>query len=167
MHAWKVQSTNLEMTFSLIWSSGTLILVRHGQTTMNYNKTFTGWIDTDLSEVGKREVLMMMVSLRLMGMLLLRVFHLHYLCINASISQCICPCLYVYIISLMYSSYFSPFSHTFTSIRLLFELHLPDCLKSEQKLVSWFNFVSTNVLWLTIIGNAGRALWPTAHREGV
>jgi bisphosphoglycerate-dependent phosphoglycerate mutase len=25
---------------------------------MNYNKTFTGWIDTDLSEVGKREVLM-------------------------------------------------------------------------------------------------------------
>ena len=23
---------------------------------MNYNKTFTGWIDTDLSEVGKREV---------------------------------------------------------------------------------------------------------------
>lgn len=36
--------------------SGTLILVRHGQTTMNYNKTFTGWIDTDLSDFGKREV---------------------------------------------------------------------------------------------------------------
>jgi 2,3-bisphosphoglycerate-dependent phosphoglycerate mutase len=35
---------------------GTLILVRHGQTTMNYNKTFTGWIDVDLSENGKREV---------------------------------------------------------------------------------------------------------------
>lgn len=35
---------------------GTLILVRHGQTTLNYNKTFTGWIDADLSEVGKREV---------------------------------------------------------------------------------------------------------------
>lgn len=35
---------------------GTLILVRHGQTTLNYNKTFTGWIDVDLSENGKREV---------------------------------------------------------------------------------------------------------------
>ena len=35
---------------------GTLILVRHGQTTLNYNKTFTGWIDNDLSDVGIREV---------------------------------------------------------------------------------------------------------------
>ena len=26
---------------------GTLILVRHGQTTLNFNKTFTGWIDVD------------------------------------------------------------------------------------------------------------------------
>ena len=36
---------------------GSLILVRHGQTAMNYNKTFTGWIDTDLSETGEQEML--------------------------------------------------------------------------------------------------------------
>ena len=41
---------------------GTLILVRHGQTTMNYNKTFTGWIDTDLSDFGKREVSTFMLT---------------------------------------------------------------------------------------------------------
>jgi hypothetical protein len=35
---------------------GTLILVRHGETTLNYNKTFTGWIDVDLSDRGKIEV---------------------------------------------------------------------------------------------------------------
>ncbi len=36
---------------------GSLILVRHGQTTLNYNKTFTGWIDTDISETGTSEML--------------------------------------------------------------------------------------------------------------
>ena len=36
---------------------GSLILVRHGQTALNYNKTFTGWIDTDLSETGEQEML--------------------------------------------------------------------------------------------------------------
>lgn len=35
---------------------GTLILVRHGESVLNYNKTFTGWIDSDLSERGKIEV---------------------------------------------------------------------------------------------------------------
>lgn len=35
---------------------GTLILVRHGETAMNYNSTFTGWIDTDLSERGRLEM---------------------------------------------------------------------------------------------------------------
>eukprot|EP01036_Dinobryon_divergens_P029377 gene29377-38462_t len=35
---------------------GTLILVRHGETVMNYNNTFTGWIDTDLSERGIKEI---------------------------------------------------------------------------------------------------------------
>lgn len=35
---------------------GTLILVRHGETTLNYNQTFTGWIDTDLSDIGIKEV---------------------------------------------------------------------------------------------------------------
>jgi len=34
---------------------GTLILVRHGQSLWNYNKTFTGWADPDLSERGCRE----------------------------------------------------------------------------------------------------------------
>lgn len=35
---------------------GTLILVRHGESTWNANKTFTGWADPDLSERGYREV---------------------------------------------------------------------------------------------------------------
>jgi hypothetical protein len=35
---------------------GTLILVRHGESLWNYNKTFTGWADPDLSERGYREV---------------------------------------------------------------------------------------------------------------
>jgi 2,3-bisphosphoglycerate-dependent phosphoglycerate mutase len=35
---------------------GTLILVRHGETTWNANKTFTGWADPGLSERGVREV---------------------------------------------------------------------------------------------------------------
>lgn len=35
---------------------GTLILVRHGESLWNANKTFTGWADPDLSERGEREV---------------------------------------------------------------------------------------------------------------
>lgn len=35
---------------------GTLILVRHGETVWNYNSTFTGWIDVDLSPRGRREM---------------------------------------------------------------------------------------------------------------
>jgi hypothetical protein len=35
---------------------GTLILVRHGESEWNLNKTFTGWADPDLTEQGKREV---------------------------------------------------------------------------------------------------------------
>jgi 2,3-bisphosphoglycerate-dependent phosphoglycerate mutase len=35
---------------------GILILVRHGESTWNANKTFTGWADPDLSERGYREV---------------------------------------------------------------------------------------------------------------
>ena len=35
---------------------GTLILVRHGESEWNANKTFTGWADPDLTEQGKREV---------------------------------------------------------------------------------------------------------------
>ena len=35
---------------------GTLILVRHGESLWNANKTFTGWADPDLSETGHREV---------------------------------------------------------------------------------------------------------------
>jgi bisphosphoglycerate-dependent phosphoglycerate mutase len=35
---------------------GTLILVRHGESNWNKNKTFTGWADPDLTEQGKREV---------------------------------------------------------------------------------------------------------------
>jgi hypothetical protein len=35
---------------------GTLILVRHGESEWNHNKTFTGWADPDLTDQGKREV---------------------------------------------------------------------------------------------------------------
>ena len=35
---------------------GTLILVRHGESQWNKNKTFTGWADPDLTEQGKREM---------------------------------------------------------------------------------------------------------------
>lgn len=35
---------------------GTLILVRHGESVWNANKTFTGWADPDMSERGFREV---------------------------------------------------------------------------------------------------------------
>ena len=35
---------------------GTLILVRHGESTWNANSTFTGWADVDLSDRGEREV---------------------------------------------------------------------------------------------------------------
>lgn len=35
---------------------GTLILVRHGESEWNRNKTFTGWADPDLTEQGKREM---------------------------------------------------------------------------------------------------------------
>ena len=35
---------------------GTLILVRHGETVWNYNSTFTGWVDVDLSPRGRREM---------------------------------------------------------------------------------------------------------------
>jgi hypothetical protein len=35
---------------------GALILVRHGESEWNANKTFTGWADPDLTEQGKREV---------------------------------------------------------------------------------------------------------------
>ena len=32
-----------------------LILVRHGQSTWNLEKKFTGWVDVDLTENGKLE----------------------------------------------------------------------------------------------------------------
>jgi len=35
---------------------GTLVLVRHGESTWNANSTFTGWADVDLSQRGEREV---------------------------------------------------------------------------------------------------------------
>jgi len=35
---------------------GNLILVRHGESEWNKNKTFTGWADPDLTDQGKREV---------------------------------------------------------------------------------------------------------------
>lgn len=35
---------------------GYLILVRHGESTWNSNKTFTGWVDVDLSDRGVREI---------------------------------------------------------------------------------------------------------------
>mmetsp|Transcript_18961 Transcript_18961/g.19081 ORF Transcript_18961/g.19081 Transcript_18961/m.19081 type:complete len:735 (-) Transcript_18961:184-2388(-) len=35
---------------------GTLILVRHGESEWNFNNTFTGWVDVDLCERGRREI---------------------------------------------------------------------------------------------------------------
>eukprot|EP00980_Cylindrotheca_fusiformis_P029767 scaffold23833_cov113-Cylindrotheca_fusiformis.AAC.1 len=35
---------------------GTLILIRHGESEWNKNKTFTGWADPDLTDQGRREV---------------------------------------------------------------------------------------------------------------
>ncbi len=35
---------------------GILILVRHGESEWNFNKTFTGWVDVDLCERGRREI---------------------------------------------------------------------------------------------------------------
>ncbi len=35
---------------------GALILIRHGESSLNYNKTFTGWIDADLSNRGVDEM---------------------------------------------------------------------------------------------------------------
>ena len=35
---------------------GTLILIRHGESEWNFNKTFTGWVDVDLSARGKIEI---------------------------------------------------------------------------------------------------------------
>jgi hypothetical protein len=35
---------------------GTLILVRHGESAWNQNKTFTGWCDPGLSPRGEREI---------------------------------------------------------------------------------------------------------------
>jgi hypothetical protein len=35
---------------------GTLILVRHGESEFNQHKKFTGWVDADLSDRGKREI---------------------------------------------------------------------------------------------------------------
>ena len=32
-----------------------LVLVRHGQSTWNLEKRFTGWVDVDLTENGKSE----------------------------------------------------------------------------------------------------------------
>ena len=32
-----------------------LILVRHGQSVWNLEKKFTGWVDVDLTEIGKLE----------------------------------------------------------------------------------------------------------------
>ena len=35
---------------------GKLVLIRHGQSTWNANKTFTGWVDVDLSPIGEAEM---------------------------------------------------------------------------------------------------------------
>ena len=35
---------------------GRLILVRHGESEMNVNVSFTGWIDADVTETGLREM---------------------------------------------------------------------------------------------------------------
>lgn len=50
--------SSMKRQFQKVFRSkpGTLILVRHGESELNNNKTFTGWIDVDLSDRGQREV---------------------------------------------------------------------------------------------------------------
>ena len=43
-------------TFFQLKEPGALILIRHGESSLNYNKTFTGWIDADLSDRGVNEM---------------------------------------------------------------------------------------------------------------
>lgn len=38
-------------------STGKLLLLRHGQSTWNLENLFTGWVDVDLSELGRQEAL--------------------------------------------------------------------------------------------------------------
>lgn len=38
------------------YPDSTLIMIRHGESQLNYNRTFTGWVDADLNERGVREV---------------------------------------------------------------------------------------------------------------
>jgi 2,3-bisphosphoglycerate-dependent phosphoglycerate mutase len=57
----KILRLPLKLSFRAIFpkqpvEAGTLILVRHGESLWNANKTFTGWADPDLSERGYREV---------------------------------------------------------------------------------------------------------------
>jgi 2,3-bisphosphoglycerate-dependent phosphoglycerate mutase len=47
----------IKMIFGLYpKQAGTLILVRHGESSFNFNSTFTGWVDADLSDRGRREM---------------------------------------------------------------------------------------------------------------
>jgi len=50
-------SSPLVPSLPLAPNPGKLILVRHGQSLWNANKTFTGWEDPDLSEQGSREAI--------------------------------------------------------------------------------------------------------------
>jgi 2,3-bisphosphoglycerate-dependent phosphoglycerate mutase len=51
----KFAYSGTKMIFGGRKNPGTLILVRHGESEWNANKTFTGWADPDLSEQGRRE----------------------------------------------------------------------------------------------------------------
>jgi 2,3-bisphosphoglycerate-dependent phosphoglycerate mutase len=53
---WRLSARALKKMTGRIPEPGTLILVRHGESKWNANKTFTGWADPDLSEQGVREV---------------------------------------------------------------------------------------------------------------
>ena len=48
--------SNLRGWFRFKENPGALILVRHGESEWNFNNTFTGWVDVDLVERGRREV---------------------------------------------------------------------------------------------------------------
>ena len=53
--SWPPLTCSLLPTGFLPTTPGKLILVRHGQSIWNANKTFTGWCDPDLSKQGLLE----------------------------------------------------------------------------------------------------------------
>ena len=55
-HSSRRKAVRSLLAFMQLRQPGTLIMIRHGESVLNLNKTFTGWIDADMNERGIREV---------------------------------------------------------------------------------------------------------------